>query len=102
MYGKFVVFVSMLLLMNLALSIEKSVGGNYADSPIKHIVVLMQENRAFDHIFGWSSNEMNGLKGDEFNLVNLSDASSERIYVNSNCPPINLCDPGLMFDFLIT
>jgi phospholipase C len=22
-------------------------------SPIKHIIVLMEENRSFDHMFGW-------------------------------------------------
>jgi phospholipase C len=37
-------------------------------SPIEHIVVLMQENRSFDHVFGYRHG-VNGLKGNEFNLV---------------------------------
>jgi phospholipase C len=39
---------------------------------IKHIVVLMMENRSFDHMLGYLTTagmpEVNGLKGDEFNL----------------------------------
>lgn len=34
---------------------------------ISHVVVLMQENRAFDHIFGFRSGVV-GLTGNEFNL----------------------------------
>lgn len=36
---------------------------------IKHVVVLMMENRSFDHLFGFRPG-VNGLKGDEFNLLN--------------------------------
>jgi phospholipase C len=39
---------------------------------VKHIVVLMMENRSFDHMLGYLKNdgmpEVNGLNGDEFNL----------------------------------
>jgi phospholipase C len=35
---------------------------------IKHVVVLMLENRSFDHLFGFRPG-VNGLKGDEFNLL---------------------------------
>jgi phospholipase C len=35
---------------------------------IQHVVVLMLENRSFDHIFGYRPG-VNGLKGDEFNLL---------------------------------
>lgn len=36
---------------------------------IAHLVVLMMENRSFDHIFGFRAG-VEGLKGDEFNLLN--------------------------------
>jgi len=36
---------------------------------IEHVVVLMMENRAFDHLFGFRAG-VNGLKGNEFNLLN--------------------------------
>ena len=35
---------------------------------IDHVVVLMLENRSFDHIFGYRKG-VNGLKGTEFNLL---------------------------------
>ncbi|MCA1817007.1 MAG: alkaline phosphatase family protein [Acidobacteria bacterium] len=37
-------------------------------SPIEHVVVLMMENRSFDHMFGFRQG-VNGLKGDESNLL---------------------------------
>ena len=33
-----------------------------ADQRIKHVVVLMQENRPFDHLFGWASTPGNGAQ----------------------------------------
>jgi phospholipase C len=35
---------------------------------IKHIIVLMMENRSFDHLFGFRAG-VDGLKGDEINLL---------------------------------
>jgi phospholipase C len=35
---------------------------------IRHVVVLMMENRSFDHLLGFRTG-VNGLKGDEFNLL---------------------------------
>jgi phospholipase C len=47
------------------------------DIPIKHLVVMMLENRAFDHRIGWFKQILNtthfdGLDGTEFNLLNAS------------------------------
>jgi hypothetical protein len=42
-----------------------------ADARIGHFVVLMLENRSFDHIFGYRKG-VNGLKGTEFNLLDPS------------------------------
>lgn len=47
------------------------------DFPIKHMVVMMLENRAFDHRIGWFKQSLNlsnfdGLDGTEFNLLNAS------------------------------
>jgi phospholipase C len=75
-----------LLLLNLV---------SYQCYEINHIVVLMEENRPFDHIFGWSTNlNVNGLTGNEYNLVDPSNSSSDRVYVSNNCPYINECDPS--------
>ena len=55
---------------------------------IDHIVVLMQENRSFDHMLGYLSlpfekggmnrNDVDGLKGGEFNMFNGRKCSSFR------------------------
>ena len=43
---------------------------------IQHVVLLMLENRSFDHVFGYHPG-VNGLKGDEFNLIKPSAPQSE-------------------------
>jgi phospholipase C len=48
--------------------------------PIKHLIVMMLENRAFDHRIGWFKQSLNmtdfdGLDGTEFNLLNGSFGS---------------------------
>mmetsp|Transcript_18374 Transcript_18374/g.26761 ORF Transcript_18374/g.26761 Transcript_18374/m.26761 type:complete len:705 (+) Transcript_18374:97-2211(+) len=63
---------------------------------IQHVVVLMEENRPFDHMFGWSGSllNVNGLTGDEFNYVDPSDHTSEKIYVDDKAVHLNPCDPS--------
>ena len=63
---------------------------------IKHVVVLMEENRPFDHFFGWSNDLLgtNGLSGSEFNYVDPSNPESEKVFVNNEAPLMNECDPG--------
>jgi len=65
-------------------------------SPIKHIVILMEENRCFDHLFGWAGDLLgvDGLTGQEYNLVDPNNPNSEKIFVNDKCPQINQCDPN--------
>ena len=43
---------------------------------IQHVVLLMLENRSFDHVFGYRPG-VGGLKGDEFNLLKPLAPSSE-------------------------
>eukprot|EP00759_Apiculatamorpha_spiralis_P043167 PhF_6_TR40750/c0_g1_i2/m.61367/K01114/plc; phospholipase C len=77
-----------------------SVGAMAASSsPIKHVIVVMQENRAFDHMLGWyrnpaSNKPVNGLTGNEFNYLNSSDPNSQKIFVNQNASLITPCDPN--------
>lgn len=61
-------------------------------SKIKHIIVLMEENRSFDHFFGWYPG-VNGLTGKEYNQVNTSDPNSDKIFVTKTQPWIAPCDP---------
>ena len=63
-----------------------------AQDRIKHVVVLMQENRPFDHLFGWMKG-VDGLSGDEFNLVDPNDPNSLKVFVDDKAPFLNDCDP---------
>ncbi|KAL5984428.1 NPC intracellular cholesterol transporter 1 [Asimina triloba] len=67
--------------------------------PIKTIVILVMENRSFDHILGWlrsSRPEIDGLRGSEFNLLNASDPSSPKIPVSNDAIFVD-SDPGHSF-----
>lgn len=64
------------------------------ESKIKHVIAVMMENRAYDHVFGWSNLGTNGLTGQEYNLVDPSDPESEKIFVDKNAPYLNECGPG--------
>ncbi|XP_010240877.1 PREDICTED: non-specific phospholipase C3-like [Nelumbo nucifera] len=51
--------------------------------PIKTVVVLVQENRSFDHMLGWMKSvnpEIDGVTGKEYNLISAKDPNSERVY----------------------
>jgi hypothetical protein len=55
---------------------------------IEHVVVLMLENRSFDHIFGYRTG-LNGLGGDEYSLLDPTKAvsnSNPAFYVSNGAP----------------
>jgi len=59
---------------------------------LKHIVVLMMENRSFDHMFGGltvADARIQGLNGDEFNL----DTKGKKALVNPNAAYQGQLDP---------
>src|ERR1700723_345447 len=60
-------------------------------SDIQHFVVLMFENRSFDHIFGYRDG-VNGLKGTEVNLLNPAEAlsSTNPAFKVSNAEPYSI------------
>ena len=51
-------------------------------SPIEHLVVLMLENRSYDHMLGYLDMST-PLTGKEFNLVDPFDPNSEKVYVSN-------------------
>jgi phospholipase C len=61
--------------------------------PIEHVIVLMLENRSYDHLLGYLPNG-HGLTGDEFNLVNPSDPSSEQVHVSNKSGYVTEVDPA--------
>lgn len=67
--------------------------------PIKTIVVVVMENRSFDHVLGWlKSNrpDIDGLNGDEWNRVSVSDPESAKVYVSDEAVFVD-SDPGHSF-----
>jgi phospholipase C len=60
---------------------------------IEHVIVLMLENRSFDHLLGYLPHT-DRLTGDEFNPVEPSNPNSERVYVNDNAGYITELDPA--------
>jgi phospholipase C len=62
---------------------------------IKHVIVVMEENRSFDHLLGWlNRSNINGLTGDEYNKVNTTVPHSEKLFVTRGAPYVNKCDPN--------
>src|SRR5579871_4214165 len=63
---------------------------------IEHVVVLMMENRSFDHIFGYRPG-VDGLTGKEFNLLDPAQPESDKnpsFYVNNGAPWAVLAGQG--------
>lgn len=66
------------------------------NGPIKTVVVLVMENRSFDHVLGWLKStrpDIDGLTGEEFNYLNASDPNSHKIHVSNDAVFID-SDPG--------
>ncbi|KAL3829061.1 hypothetical protein ACJIZ3_017863 [Penstemon smallii] len=66
------------------------------DGPIKTLVVLVMENRSFDHMLGWLKKtrpDIDGLTGSEFNRVNASDFTSRTVPVSDDAFFVD-SDPG--------
>ena len=68
--------------------------------PIKTIVVLVMENRSFDHFVGLMKKlnpQIDGLNGNEYNLVNPSDPNSPRVQISDSAEFVDP-DPGHEYD----
>lgn len=63
---------------------------------IKHVVVLMEENRSFDHLLGFRKG-VNGLTGQEFNYINPSKPWLGKVFVQQNASNVAPCDPDHSF-----
>ena len=55
-----------------------------SNTPIEHVIVLMLENRSFDHMCGYWNHLRggSGLTGAEFNYVDPADTSSAKVHVH--------------------
>ncbi|XP_042475247.1 non-specific phospholipase C4-like isoform X2 [Macadamia integrifolia] len=64
--------------------------------PIKTVIVLVQENRSFDHMLGWMKSlnqEIDGITGNESNPLSSTDPNSKRIYFGDKSEYVDP-DPG--------
>ncbi|GMP62357.1 hypothetical protein CsSME_00024486 [Camellia sinensis var. sinensis] len=64
--------------------------------PIKTVVVLVQENRSFDHMLGWMKSlnpQINGVTGSESNPLSTSEPGSNRLFFGQNSIYVD-SDPG--------
>uniref|UniRef100_A0A2P2IQ34 Uncharacterized protein MANES_06G120500 n=1 Tax=Rhizophora mucronata TaxID=61149 RepID=A0A2P2IQ34_RHIMU len=69
--------------------------------PIKTIVVLVMENRSFDHMLGWMKKSVNpainGVTGDECNPVSTTNATQQSICFTDDADFVDP-DPGHSFE----
>jgi phospholipase C len=66
------------------------------NGPIKTLVVLVMENRSFDHVLGWLKStrpDIDGLTGKESNRILVSDPASPEVFVSDDALFID-SDPG--------
>nr|DAD48567.1 TPA_asm: hypothetical protein HUJ06_018504 [Nelumbo nucifera] len=64
------------------------------------LVVLVQENRSFNHMLGWMKSlnpEIDGVTGQEYNLLSTTDPNSTRIYFGDRSEFVDP-NPGHSFD----
>eukprot|EP00253_Pinus_taeda_P001155 PITA_01155 len=70
------------------------------NGPIKTIVVLVMENRSFDHILGWMKSlypQINGVTGHEWNPISTTNPKSARVFFKADTEYVDP-DPGHTFD----
>ncbi|OAY57973.1 non-specific phospholipase C2 [Manihot esculenta] len=68
-------------------------------SSIKTVVVLVMENRSFDHMLGWMKKmnpEINGVNGTEWNPLNTKDPNSDKLFFKQQAEYVDP-DPGHSF-----
>ncbi|KAI3414643.1 uncharacterized protein J3R85_016059 [Psidium guajava] len=70
-----------------------------SQSPIRTVVVLVMENRSFDHMLGWMKRlnpAIDGVDGSESNPLSTSDPKSTRFYFDDSSHYVDP-DPGHSF-----
>ncbi|XP_020583115.1 non-specific phospholipase C2-like isoform X2 [Phalaenopsis equestris] len=67
--------------------------------PIKTVVIVVMENRSFDHMLGWMKQlnpEINGVDGTEWNPTSTADPKASRVYFKNRAHYLDP-DPGHSF-----
>ncbi|OIW10473.1 hypothetical protein TanjilG_00411 [Lupinus angustifolius] len=82
------------------LLLHSSTTSNAIENNIKTVVVLVMENRSFDHMLGWMKKlnpNINGVTGSEFNLLSVDDPKSRRFMFKDKVEYVDP-NPGHKFD----
>ncbi|KAK1299264.1 hypothetical protein QJS10_CPB14g01740 [Acorus calamus] len=90
---------ALLCLLFLLLVPTQSLDLGKIDGPIKTLVVLVMENRSFDHMLGWlrrTRPDIDGLTGSESNRLLVSDPDSPEVVVSDDASFVD-SDPGHSF-----
>ncbi|KAH9302086.1 hypothetical protein KI387_013669 [Taxus chinensis] len=76
------------------------VRGNGITGPIQTIVILVMENRSFDHMVGWMKQSINpqieGVTGQEWNPTSTTDPQSGKVFFREEAEYVDP-DPGHSF-----
>ncbi|XP_006854823.2 non-specific phospholipase C2 [Amborella trichopoda] len=89
-------WIACLLLLSILSSQASSA---VISGPIKTVVVLVMENRSFDHMLGYMKRlnpEINGVTGTESNPISTTDPGSSRVTFKLGSPYVDP-DPGHSF-----
>lgn len=81
------------------LLLSYSPSGDAIGNPIKTVVVLVMENRSFDHMLGWMKTlnpAINGVNGSESNPISVTDPNSKRFFFKDQAQYVDP-DPGHSF-----
>jgi phospholipase C len=84
-------------------NLVRKAGGLSSDSSsfdnVEHFIVLMLENRSFDHMLGFSGIKgIDGLSGQEFNFANATDATDGKFTVTPDAAQVMTPDPPHEFE----
>ncbi|OIW10472.1 hypothetical protein TanjilG_00410 [Lupinus angustifolius] len=82
------------------LLLNSSTTSNAIENHIKTVVVLVMENRSFDHMLGWMKKlnpNIDGVTGSEFNLLSVDDPKSRRFMFKDKAEYVDP-NPGHTFE----
>lgn len=82
-------------------SVNSSQQQQWPQQPIRTVVILVLENRSFDHMLGWMKKSINpdidGVTGDECNFLSANRSDSKTICFTDDAEFVDL-DPGHSFE----
>jgi phospholipase C len=82
----------------LSVKIKKRINAMINGNPVKHVIVLVLENRSFDHMLGFLPGG-GDLNGEEFNWVDPADQASEKVFVSKTVGYLtDTADPSHEFE----